>query len=73
MLFLFFLFIFDLLVRGSPHHYVSVWPFGFIYKTGRKPDSRDVYIYRVPSTLAVWVAVAVEDGVAHLVASCYGI
>jgi hypothetical protein len=40
MLLLFLLFIFDLLVRGSPHHYVSVWPFGFIYKAGRKPDSR---------------------------------
>jgi hypothetical protein len=34
MLLLFLLFIFDLLVRGSPHHYVSVWPFGFIYKMG---------------------------------------
>jgi hypothetical protein len=27
---LFLLFIFNLLVRGSPHHYVSVWLFGFI-------------------------------------------
>jgi hypothetical protein len=33
MFLLFLLFIFDLLVRGSPRHYVSVWPFGFIYKT----------------------------------------
>jgi hypothetical protein len=40
MLLLFLLFIFDLLVRGSPHHFVSVWPFGFIYKVGRKPVSR---------------------------------
>jgi hypothetical protein len=40
MLLLFLLFIFNLLVRGSPHHYVSVWPFGFIYKAERKPVSR---------------------------------
>jgi hypothetical protein len=46
MLLLFLLFIFDLLVRGSPHHYVSVWPFGFIYKAGRKPVSREgVFTY----------------------------
>jgi hypothetical protein len=24
-------------VRGFPHHFVSVGPFGFIYKAGRKP------------------------------------
>jgi hypothetical protein len=23
-------------VRGFPHHFVSVWPCGFIYKAGRK-------------------------------------
>ena len=26
-------------VRGFPHHIVSVWPCGFIYKAGRKPVS----------------------------------
>jgi hypothetical protein len=46
MLLLFLLFIFDLLVRGSPHHYISVWPFGFIYKAGCKPVSRRCHIRR---------------------------
>jgi hypothetical protein len=27
-------------VRGSPHHFISVWPYGFIYKAERKPVSR---------------------------------
>ena len=30
---------FDLLCKGSPHHSVSVRPFDFIYKVGRKPIS----------------------------------
>jgi hypothetical protein len=41
------LFIFDLLVRGILHHYVSVRPFGFIYKVGRKPVSTKVHSYMV--------------------------
>jgi hypothetical protein len=36
----FLFFIFDCFVRGSPHHFVSVWPCGFIYKAERKPVSR---------------------------------
>jgi hypothetical protein len=39
LVFLYFWFIFDLSVRGSPHHLVSVRPLGFIYKAGRKPIS----------------------------------
>jgi hypothetical protein len=34
------LFIFDLFVREIPHHFVSVRPFGFIYKAGQNPISR---------------------------------
>jgi hypothetical protein len=40
VLLFFFFFIFDCFVRGSPHHFVSVWPCGFIYKAERKPVSR---------------------------------
>jgi hypothetical protein len=34
-------FISDKFVRGIPHRFVLVWPFGFIYKVGRKPISRN--------------------------------
>jgi hypothetical protein len=30
-------------VRGFSHHFVSVWPFGFIYKAGRKPISSTIF------------------------------
>jgi hypothetical protein len=44
------LFIFDLLVRGIPYHFLSVQPFDFIYKMGQKPVSRRWFIYAVLAT-----------------------